>query len=60
MDRYIPDFFQRQADHIARLRSQLATLRVRYDSGAVSTAVYAVIRELEIELSWAEHRRVRP
>jgi hypothetical protein len=30
------DYFQRQADHIARLRSQLANLRARYDHGAVS------------------------
>jgi hypothetical protein len=39
----------------AQLRTELAALRARYDSGAVQSAVYAVIRQLEIELTWAEH-----
>jgi hypothetical protein len=40
----------------ARLRSELAALRARYDGGAVSAAVYALIRRLETELAWAEHK----
>jgi hypothetical protein len=44
--------------HVGRLRAQLAALRARYDDGAVSPAVYKVIRELEIELAWAEHQQV--
>jgi hypothetical protein len=39
----------------AQLRTELAALRARYDNGAVQAAVYAVIRQLEIELTWAEH-----
>ena len=42
------------------LRAELTLLRARYDSGAVSVAVYKVIRELEIDIAWAEHREVRP
>ena len=38
----------------AALRAQLKALRARYDSGAVSPALYAVIRKLEIELAWRE------
>jgi hypothetical protein len=45
----------------AALRSELAALRARYDDGAISPAVFAVIREIETDISWAEHRReVRP
>jgi hypothetical protein len=40
----------------AQLRTELAALRARYDNGAVQAAVYAVIRQLKIELTWAEHR----
>ena len=42
------------------LRAELASLRARYDSGAVSPTVYSVIREIETELAWAEHDQVRP
>jgi hypothetical protein len=41
----------------AFLRAELASLRARYDSGAVSPGVYAIIRQLEIELAWHEHSR---
>jgi hypothetical protein len=37
------------------LQEQLAYLRARYDSGAVSPAVYATIKELEKTISWLEH-----
>jgi len=40
----------------AQLRTELAALRARYDNGAVQATVYAVIRQLKIELTWAEHR----
>jgi hypothetical protein len=39
-----------------RLRAELAHLRARYDHGAVSPEMYSVIRELESELAWVEHR----
>jgi hypothetical protein len=41
----------------ADLRAELALLRARYDSGAVSPAIYRVIREIETALAWAEHRK---
>jgi hypothetical protein len=42
---------------IDRTREELEWLRSRYDSGAVSDAVYITIRQLEIDLSWAQHKR---
>ena len=42
---------------IDRTREELQWLRSRYDSGAVSDAVYAMIRQLEIDLSWAQYER---
>ena len=38
------------------LRRNLAMLRARYDDGAVSPAVYRVIRAIETELAWRQHR----
>jgi hypothetical protein len=43
----------------AALRSELAALRARYDDGAISPAVFAVIRKLESDIAWAEHKAVR-
>jgi hypothetical protein len=39
------------------LRDELRWLRARYDHGKVSPAVFAVIRELETSIAWAEHGR---
>jgi hypothetical protein len=39
-----------------KLRAELAILISRYDSGAVSPAVYAVIRAIESDIAWLEHR----
>ena len=44
---------------IDRAREELEWLRSRYDSGAVSDAIYVTIRQLEIDLSWAQHKRQR-
>jgi hypothetical protein len=41
------------------VRAELAHLQARYDSGAVSPAIFAANRELEIELAWFEHRGQR-
>jgi hypothetical protein len=41
------------------LRFELAQLRARYDDGAVSPAVYQVIREIETQLAWREHSKRR-
>ena len=41
------------------LRTELALLRARYDSGAVAPAVYQIIREIETHIAWAEHQQVR-
>jgi hypothetical protein len=37
-------------------RAELALLQARYDGGAVSPAVYAIIRAIGTKLSWLEHR----
>jgi hypothetical protein len=38
------------------LRAELALLRARYDHAAVSDAVAATIKTLEVDIAWAEHR----
>jgi hypothetical protein len=38
-----------------RLRAELEWLRAKYDSGAVSDAVFAVTKSIETEISWREH-----
>jgi hypothetical protein len=48
------------ATSTAVLRAELEWLRARYDDGKVSAAVFAVIRRLESDIAWAEHREVRP
>jgi hypothetical protein len=48
------------ASSTAALRSELAALRARYDDGAVSPAVYQIIRQIESDIAWAEHREVLP
>jgi hypothetical protein len=40
---------------IARLRAELEWLRARYDDGAISTAVFTVLKRLECDIAWAEH-----
>jgi hypothetical protein len=47
-------------EHEAALRSQLAALRTRYDHGAIPPCIYTVIYEIEVELGWLQHDRVRP
>jgi hypothetical protein len=46
--------------YVTALRSQLASLRARYDCDAVAPSMYGVIVDLEIEIAWIEHRQVRP
>jgi hypothetical protein len=38
------------------LRAELTALRTRYDSGAVSPAVFTIIKRIETELAWLQHR----
>jgi hypothetical protein len=45
-----------RSDDKGGLRTELALLQARYDGGAVSPAVYAIIRAIGTELSWFEHR----
>lgn len=42
--------------HEQALRAMHAWLTARYDGGAVSPAIYHVIRTLEVELAWRAHR----
>jgi hypothetical protein len=39
------------------LRSQIAQLEARYDSGAVSPAIYALLKKLRAELSRARTKK---
>jgi hypothetical protein len=48
--------FNRNPQTEETLRAELAQLRTRYDSGAVSHAVAAAIKRLEADIAWAEHR----
>jgi hypothetical protein len=41
------------------IRSELALLQARYDGGALPPSVFSVVRSLQVELSWSEHRRQR-
>jgi hypothetical protein len=38
-----------------RLRVELKWLRARYDCGAISSAVFDVVKRLECDIAWAEH-----
>jgi hypothetical protein len=58
---YNSDLPGNQQRFVAALRSQLNSLRARYDCGAVAPSVYAVIVALETEIAWTEHQHgVRP
>jgi hypothetical protein len=37
------------------LRAELEWLRARYDGGAISKAVFTVMKRLECDIAWAEH-----
>jgi len=42
--------------HEHHLRRDLAALKARYDGGAVAPAVYTIIKAIEVDLGWIEHR----
>jgi hypothetical protein len=46
--------------HEKALRSALEWIRARHDDGALSPGVLAVVRMIEAELSWLQHRGGRP
>jgi hypothetical protein len=48
---------ERERKSLAELREQLEWLRARYDGGAVSPEIFAVIRKLEIDIAWMGHAR---
>jgi hypothetical protein len=41
------------------LREQLDWLRARYDGEKYPPSVFAVMRTLEVDISWAEHQQTR-
>jgi hypothetical protein len=41
--------------HEQALRAALAWVRARHDSGAISPAVFSVIRMIETEIAWRQH-----
>jgi hypothetical protein len=55
----IGDAAARVIDELSRKRADLALLRARYDSGAVSAAIYVVIKRIECDIAWKEHKRKR-
>jgi hypothetical protein len=42
-----------------RWRTELRWLRARYDDEKFSPAVFAVLKMLETDISWAQHARTR-
>jgi hypothetical protein len=42
--------------HEQALRSALAWIRARHDDGAVSPAVFSVLKVIETEIAWLAHR----
>ena len=40
----------------AMLRAELLMLKTRYDFYAFSPAIYAVVKNIETEVSWIEHK----
>jgi hypothetical protein len=40
----------------AMLRAELLMLKTRYDYYAFSAAIYAVVKNIETEVSWIEHK----
>ena len=41
---------------IHQARVELEWLRARYDSGAISGAVFETIKQIESDISWSEHK----
>jgi hypothetical protein len=48
---------EREQRSLTELREQLTWLRARHDDGAVSPAVFAVIRDIEVSIARVEHAR---
>jgi hypothetical protein len=40
------------------LRLERASLLARYDGGPLSSAVFAVIKKLEVEIAWRQHAKL--
>jgi hypothetical protein len=41
-----------------RLRDELEWMRGKYDDGAMPDAIYQVIRDLERNISWIQHKQI--
>jgi len=39
------------------VRAKRALLQARYDHGALSPAVFSIVRSLEVELAWIAHQQ---
>ncbi len=53
------DFFATTGKSTAALREERTWLLARHDSGALTPATFKIIRGLESDIAWAEHRAVR-
>jgi hypothetical protein len=43
-----------------RLRQQLEWMTARHDSGAMSPAVAATVKAIQIEIGWLQHEIAKP
>ena len=43
----------------AALRDERIWLLARHDSGAITPAIFKIVRSLEVDIAWAEHREAR-
>jgi hypothetical protein len=54
-----PSDFSATTPSTAALRDERTWLLARHDSGALTPATFKIVRSLEVEIAWAEHRAVR-
>ena len=48
---------QYDKQQLRRARAELVLLLARYDSGAMSPAVWSSVKQIQTEISWLEHQR---
>jgi hypothetical protein len=53
---HIPARNTKFPSHEQALRAALAWVRSRHDGGALSPGISAVVKMIETEIAWAEHR----
>jgi hypothetical protein len=51
--------FPTTARSTAALRDERIWLLARHDSGAITPSIFKIVRSLEVDIAWAEHREAR-